>query len=208
MKYLMITAAVAATALAMPAFADNYKVGQPGYYGRLDVNSSSKPQVINSNPVSGTGASSNRAPIYLRVPAGDISDWQQRCQDYNACNERVYFVQDNWYKQNYASQYQEEQVRRQQDPTGRRDSQNSRVVNGRTNDVQNDNRNFGSQYQQEREQERENPQVNNNQNMESTRDGSVTNRSSNGMNDDRNFGSQYQEEQVNRQRDPAGTRNN
>jgi hypothetical protein len=42
----------------------------------------------------------------MRVPPGHVKDWRQYCKQYNACNERVYFVQDSWYHQEYAPRYQ------------------------------------------------------------------------------------------------------
>ncbi|MES2182625.1 MAG: hypothetical protein V4493_11065 [Pseudomonadota bacterium] len=49
-----------------------------------------------------------RPPIYLRVPPGHAKHWDKHCREYNACNERVYFVQDDWYNREYAPRYQEQ----------------------------------------------------------------------------------------------------
>jgi hypothetical protein len=49
----------------------------------------------------------DRPPIYLRVPPGHAKHWSKHCREYNACGERVFFVQDNWYNREYAPRYQE-----------------------------------------------------------------------------------------------------
>jgi hypothetical protein len=49
----------------------------------------------------------HRPPIYLRVPPGHAKHWSKHCHEYNACGERVYFVQDDWYQHEYVPRYQE-----------------------------------------------------------------------------------------------------
>jgi len=46
-------------------------------------------------------------PLYLRVPPGHIKDWRKHCREYNACGERVYFVEENWYNHEYVPRYQQ-----------------------------------------------------------------------------------------------------
>ena len=48
-----------------------------------------------------------REPIYLHVPPGHAKNWRKHCRKYDACGERVYFVQDSWYNQVYVPSYQE-----------------------------------------------------------------------------------------------------
>jgi uncharacterized protein YcfJ len=100
---------LATLALAAPAFADvSVSVGQPGFYGRIDVGSGlppprlvyAQPVVIESGPVAVV-----RPPIYLRVPPGHAKNWRKHCRQYNACGERVYFVQDGWYNDVYVPYY-------------------------------------------------------------------------------------------------------
>ena len=50
----------------------------------------------------------SRPPIYLRVPPGHAKNWRKHCHKYNACGERVYFVQDNWYSREYVPHYQKQ----------------------------------------------------------------------------------------------------
>jgi hypothetical protein len=49
-----------------------------------------------------------REPIYLRVPPGHARHWAKHCREYNACGERVFFVQDDWYNREYVPRYQEQ----------------------------------------------------------------------------------------------------
>lgn len=111
MKYFPIAAAVAAataTTVTTLVFAASLSlnIGHPDYYGRIDVDGYPKPQVIESQAVSVEHVSVDRAPVYLRVPKTYTTSWKDHCSEYNACNERVYFVQDSWYNGEYVPQYQ------------------------------------------------------------------------------------------------------
>jgi hypothetical protein len=86
----------------------NAGLGQPGYYGRLDTRSYPQPQVLYRQPVIVNRGAMVRPPIYMRVPPNHYNDWYKHCHDYNACGERVYFVQDNWYNREYAPRYQKQ----------------------------------------------------------------------------------------------------
>jgi hypothetical protein len=81
-------------------------VGDSGFYGRIDVGTMPKPPpVVHAQPVvveAGTVVV-ERAPIYLRVPPGHAKHWRKHCREYNACGERVYFVQERWYNEHYAA---------------------------------------------------------------------------------------------------------
>ena len=111
MKYYQIAALVAATttAIAFPALAADVgvsvSIGQPGFYGRLDIGGYPQPQVLYRQPVVIQQVPMSRPPIYLRVPPGHAKNWSKYCRHYNACGERVYFVQDNWYNREYVPQY-------------------------------------------------------------------------------------------------------
>ncbi|WP_051002407.1 hypothetical protein [Magnetospirillum molischianum] len=94
-------------------------IDQPVSYGRLELGDSPPPRLIYSRPKSIGPITMDRAPIYLHVPSGHARNWRKNCRRYDACGERVYFVQENWYNQNY--------VRRSRDghrdpPHERRDS--------------------------------------------------------------------------------------
>ena len=81
-------------------------VSQPGFYGRIDVGRVPSPVVIYPQPViiHQQPTAVVRQPIYLRVPPGHEKHWDKHCARYNACGQPVYFVQDNWYREVYASQ--------------------------------------------------------------------------------------------------------
>ena len=111
MKHFLIAAAVAAATITTPALAADVgvsiSIGQPGFYGRLDIGDYPQPQVIYRQPMAIERVPMDRPPIYLRVPPGHAKHWRKHCREYNACGERVFFVQDNWYNREYAPRYQE-----------------------------------------------------------------------------------------------------
>lgn len=112
-----LIAVVAATALSTSSFAADVgvsvSIGQPGFYGRIDIGGYPPPPVIYSQPVVIEQVPMSRPPIYLRVPPGHAKHWGKHCHQYNACGERVYFVQDDWYAREYAPRYQERDRRRE-----------------------------------------------------------------------------------------------
>lgn len=119
MKKFLIAAAVASAAFATPTFittalaADvgvSVSIGQPGFYGRIDIGDYPYPQprVIYSQPRVIERVYVEREPVYMRVPPGHAKNWRKHCHRYNACGERVYFVQDSWYNSEYAPRYREQ----------------------------------------------------------------------------------------------------
>jgi hypothetical protein len=108
MKRLLIAAAFTA---AIPAFAADVgislSIGQPGFYGRLDIGDYPQPRVIYRKPILVERVVVERPPVYLRVPPGHSRHWSRHCREYNACGERVYFVHDSWYNTEYVPRYQE-----------------------------------------------------------------------------------------------------
>lgn len=147
MKRFLIAAAVAvATSIPAPVFATDVgvsiSVGQPGFYGRLDIGDFPPPQVIYRQPVAIGRVSVNREPIYLRVPRGHARKWSKHCHEYNACGERVLFVQDKWYTREYVPRYRE-QHRERRDEGGRDEHQNDRRGREQKNDHQGGNQGKG-----------------------------------------------------------------
>ena len=112
MKRFLIAAAIAAATVTTPALATDVgvsvSIGQPGFYGRLDIGGYPQPQVIYRQPIAIQRVPAHRPPIYLRVPPGHAKHWSKHCREYNACGERVYFVQDNWYNREYVPRYQKQ----------------------------------------------------------------------------------------------------
>jgi hypothetical protein len=135
MKRLLFVASLAAASAAALA-GDNHgpaSIGQPDFYGRLDFGSYPQPQVINHHPIAIERVPTNRPPVYLRVPPGQAKNWSKHCREYNACGERVFFVQDNWYNREYVPRYQEvhrdcQNDRRDQHSDDHHGSQNDTAV--------------------------------------------------------------------------------
>jgi hypothetical protein len=117
MKRCLIAAAIAAFTITTPVAATDtgvsVSIGQPGFYGRIDIGDFPQPQVIFAQPMIIKRGSTNRPPVYLRVPPGHAKHWSKHCREYNACGERVFFVQDNWYTHEYVPRYQERHGNRQ-----------------------------------------------------------------------------------------------
>jgi hypothetical protein len=111
MKGFLIAAALAAASMSMasPALAaigGSLSIGEPGFYGQLDIGNFPQPQVIYLQPIAIEQVSIDRPPVYLHVPPGYAKHWRRHCGEYNACGERVFFVQDGWYNREYVPQYQ------------------------------------------------------------------------------------------------------
>lgn len=106
-----IIAAAAIFAAAIPALAQvnvNIHIGEPDYYGRIDTRSFAPPPVYVSQPVIIERTVHYRdEPVYLRVPPGHRKKWSKHCHRYNACGQRVLFVQDGWYSNTYAPRVRE-----------------------------------------------------------------------------------------------------
>ncbi len=99
--------ALAAVALAslLPAASAETAIGvsigivQPGVYGRIDIGSyPAMPAVIYPQPVVvvPSPVAYVQRPIYLYVPPGHQKHWARHCARYGACDQPVYFVQENW----------------------------------------------------------------------------------------------------------------
>jgi hypothetical protein len=108
----VLYAAVFAACAAAPAFAGDVgltiSVGQPGFYGQLDIGSVPRPpQLVYPQAVVVRQAPEfvAAAPIYLHVPPGHEKHWSKHCAQYNACGRPVYFVRDEWYNNEYVPHY-------------------------------------------------------------------------------------------------------
>jgi hypothetical protein len=113
MKTIWIITAITIATFANSALAADVgvsvNVGQPGFYGRIDIGDYPYPRpiVIYPQPRIVERVYVEREPIYLRVPPGHAKNWGKHCYKYNACGERVYFVQDSWYNREYVPHYRE-----------------------------------------------------------------------------------------------------
>jgi hypothetical protein len=110
-KYFLIATALAVAAISTPTLAADVGVsvtiGQPGFYGRIDIGDYPYPQprVIYRQPR--VVEHVYREPIYMRVPPGHAKNWKKYCHRYDACGYPVYFVQDSWYEHDYVPHYRE-----------------------------------------------------------------------------------------------------
>lgn len=80
-------------------------LGEPGFFGQINIGSAPPPQVVNTQPILIGPAPVGEPPIYLRVPPSHRADWARYCRQYNACNRPVYFVNDRWYKTVFVPHY-------------------------------------------------------------------------------------------------------
>mgnify|MGYP003575479816 CR=1 FL=1 len=111
MKKILIAAGLAVAslaAMASPNVGVSVSVGQPGFYGRIDVGNAPPPRVVYAEPVivhRPPPVLVHRPPIYLRVPPGHQKRWSRYCDRYGACGQPVYFVRDDWYRDHYRDRH-------------------------------------------------------------------------------------------------------
>lgn len=119
MKHFLIALTVAAATVTTPALAADVglslSIGQPGFYGQIDIGDYPQPQVLYRQPIIIERGDMDRPPVYLLVPPGHAKNWRKHCHKYNACGEHVFFVQDRWYHREYVPRYQERHRDRQDD---------------------------------------------------------------------------------------------
>jgi hypothetical protein len=77
------------------------QVGQPGFYGRIDIGPAGPPPVVYREPIWVQRQPQRVQPVYLRVPPGHQKHWAKHCSRYGACGQPVYFVQETWYQERY-----------------------------------------------------------------------------------------------------------
>ena len=100
------------TLAAVPAHAADVgvsvSVGQPGFYGRIDIGNFPQPDVVYARPVVVRPAPVGVVyqPVYLHVPPGHAKHWSQHCHKYDACGRPVYFVKERWYNETYVPRHQ------------------------------------------------------------------------------------------------------
>jgi hypothetical protein len=100
-------------AATLPAFAADVgvsvSVGQPGFYGRIDIGNAPPPVLIYPRPViiQQVYVPQPPPPLYLHVPPGHAQKWSKHCHKYDACSRPVYFVKDDWYNNVYVPHYRQ-----------------------------------------------------------------------------------------------------
>ena len=111
MKRYVVSLLLAAATL--PAFAADVgvsvTVGQPGFYGRIDIGNAPPPVLIYPQPVviQKVYVAQPHPQLYLHVPPGHAQKWSKHCHKYDACSRPVYFVKDDWYNNVYVPHYQQ-----------------------------------------------------------------------------------------------------
>lgn len=113
----LITVSCAGAAASVPVQAQinfSLRVGEPDYYGRINVNGYPRPYVYNQRAILVRPQAWGRQaqPVYLRVPPGHARNWSKDCHRYNACTVPVYFVQDEWYRDVLVPRYRYREDRR------------------------------------------------------------------------------------------------
>lgn len=106
MKKLLIGAALAVASLSAGAQV-SISIGQPGFYGRVDLGSYAPAPLVYGPGVIASGGYYSGAPVYLRVPLNHRRNWRRYCRIYGACAQQVFFVRDDWYVNSYAPRYRE-----------------------------------------------------------------------------------------------------
>ena len=103
---MMLTLVFATSALAADVGV-SVSVGQPGFYGQINIGNFPQPELIYPEPVViQPRAAVIERPVYLHVPPGHAKKWSKHCRKYNACGRPVYFVRDRWYNDVYVPHHQ------------------------------------------------------------------------------------------------------
>lgn len=112
----------------------NNLLGQPNYYGGLEMQGHTNPLLYNTRPILiQPSLSNNGQPVYLRVPSNQRQNWTRYCGQYNACNRQVNFVQDGWYNSVYAPRYRELNNNQNRDNPGDKNGPSNGKANGSGN---------------------------------------------------------------------------
>ena len=111
MKHILFIIMVISLAVSAEAtdVGVSISVGQPGFYGRIDIGNFPRPEVIYPAPVVVAHVPVGvhvPPPIYVHVPPGHAKHWNKHCHEYNACGRPVYFVKNRWYNDVYVPEYQ------------------------------------------------------------------------------------------------------
>ena len=116
LRFQLVALIAAAAAIATPALAADVgvsiSVGQPGFYGHIDIGNVPPPVLIYPQPVIIQRPVVVQPvpvqPIYLHVPPGHAKHWSKHCAKYDACSRPVYFVKEDWYNNVYVPEYRKQ----------------------------------------------------------------------------------------------------
>lgn len=84
-----------------PTNALGQSMGQPGYYGYIEIGANPQPPLLISNAVMGNPGVYTGSPIYMHVPPEHARAWSRYCHLYGACDWVVFFVDNAWYESVY-----------------------------------------------------------------------------------------------------------
>lgn len=96
-----LTALLAAGSAHATDVGVSVQIGQPGFYGRIDIGNTAPPPVVLREPVWVQRRPVHVEPVYMRIPPGHQKHWSKHCARYNACGVPVYFVREEWYQDRY-----------------------------------------------------------------------------------------------------------
>jgi hypothetical protein len=107
MRILFILAVVACAPALAADVSVSVAIGDPRFYGQIEINSFPQPRLIFPTPVviHSIPMGVVRVPLYLRVPPGHEKNWDKHCGKYNACGAPVYFIEHDWYNTVYVPAY-------------------------------------------------------------------------------------------------------
>jgi len=106
--FLFSVAALSATAANVGV---SIQLGDPDFYGRIDMGQRYQPQVVYEQPIVVHRSRYSYPPLYLRVLPGHTKQWNRHCAAYGACGRPVYFVKDSWYREAYRNRYYRNEYR-------------------------------------------------------------------------------------------------
>lgn len=113
MRHFFLAALIACTPAIAADVAVSVEIGEPGFYGRIDIGSFPQPRVLFPTPVviRPIPVGVIRAPLYIKVPPGHEKHWDKHCAEYGACGYPVFFVDEGWYDTVYVPAYREKHGR-------------------------------------------------------------------------------------------------
>jgi hypothetical protein len=135
MAFMALTIAASALPLSATEVGVSITVGEPGFYGHLEIGTLDRPRLVYAQPILVERRYRALAPVYLHVPPGHAKNWRRYCARYDACLRPVYFVRSDWYETVYAPKYRKAhgQERREERREDREERREDRRESGREN---------------------------------------------------------------------------
>lgn len=114
MKILAILSLAAAAAVPSHAATNigvSIGINAPGQYGRIDINNYPQPTLLLQQPIIYAPAPQAvyQRAVYLYVPPAHRANWGRYCGNYRACGQPVYFVQEQWVRDEYRREVDQRQ---------------------------------------------------------------------------------------------------